>query len=100
MKKIINLDKNFSILLERTHFEYFTMKENVIFLIEQHKDDADFFDTALFQKYHDKQVAKKLEYETIKQEMINTYIPEDLRKDPKMKWTVDFENKLLIIEGV
>lgn len=100
MKTTINLPQEFSILLERTHYEYFTMRENVTFLIEQHKDDVDFFESALFQKYQDKQVAKKMEYEILKNEVSNKYLPEEYRGKSQYSWRVDFENHTLIIEGV
>ena len=73
------------------------MKDNVSFLIEQHKDDISFIDSPLFEKYHDREIAKKLEYETMKQQLVDTYIPEEI-KNRQYSWQMDFANKQLIIE--
>ena len=100
MQKIIDLPQDFSILLERTHYEYFTMKENVTFLIEQHKDDVDFYETPLFKKYHDKQVSKKMEYENLKNTVTEKYLPVEFKGSFKHNWRIDFENSKLIIESI
>ena len=97
MKKIINIDENFATLLEKLHYEYYTMKDNVTFIIEQHKDDIDFIDSPLFEKYHDREIAKKLEYETMKQELVNKYVPEEI-KNTQYSWQMDFTNRQLILE--
>ena len=97
-KKIIKIDENFVTLLERAHYEYFTMKDNVTFLIEQHKDDATFIDSPLFEKYHDREIAKKLEYETLKHELTEKYVPEEIKATNQYSWNMDFENKQLIVE--
>lgn len=97
MKKVINIDEKFATLLEKLHYEYFTMKDNVTFLIEQHKDDVDFIDSPMFEKYHDREIAKKLEYENMKHQLAERYIPEDI-KNMQYSWQMDFENKQLVIE--
>ena len=99
MQRIVEIPENFSTLLEKLHYEYFTMKDNVTFLIDQHKNDIEFIDSPLFEKYHDREIAKKIEYENIKQELENKYIPKDL-EDKKYSWKMDFQNKQLIIEVI
>ena len=97
MKRIINVPENFATLLEKLHYEYYTMKDNVTFLIEQHKDDASFIDSPLFEKYHDREIAKKVEYENMKHELTEKFIPEEI-KSRQYSWQMDFENKQLVIE--
>lgn len=97
MQKIVEIPENFSILLEKLHYEYFTIKDNVTFLIDQHKNDSEFIDSPLFEKYHDREIAKKIEYENMKQELENKYIPKDL-EGKQYSWRMDFQNKQLIIE--
>lgn len=97
MKKIIDIPENFAIMLEKLHYEYFTMKDNVAFLIDQNKEDSSFVDSPLFEKYHDREIAKKLEYESMKQELVDKYIPEDI-KSKQYSWQMDFVNKQLVIE--
>lgn len=98
-KKItINIDENFATMLEKAHYEYNTMKDNVSFLIEQHKDDASFIDSPLFEKYHDKEISKKIEYETLKDELTKRYIPDDIKATNQYSWQMDFENRQLIVE--
>lgn len=97
MKRIVEIPEKFSVLLEKLHYEYYTMKDNVALLIDQHKDDPTFLDSPLFEKYHDKEIAKKLEYETMKEELTKKYIPEDL-VNTQYSWQMDFVNKQLVIE--
>lgn len=97
MKQIIDIPENFSTMLEKLHYEFYTMKDNVTFLIEQNKDDPSFINSPLFESYHDKEIAKKLEYETMKQKLIDTYIPEDI-KAKQHTWNMDFTNKQLTVE--
>ena len=52
----------------------------------------------LFEKYHDKEIAKKLEYETMKHELTERYIPEELKSTGQYSWNMDFENKQLVVE--
>ena len=56
---------------------------------------------ALFEEEEEEQeeIAKKIEYENIKQELENKYIPKDL-EDKKYSWKMDFQNKQLIIEVI
>lgn len=98
MKKIIDIDNEFALMLEKAHYEYFTMKDNVSFLIEQHKDDASFIDSPMFEKYHDKEIAKKIEYENLKDELTKRYVPEDIKAANNYSWQMDFENKQLVLE--
>ena len=97
IKRTIDVQENFAVMLEKLHYEYNTMKENVTFLIDQHKDDSSFIDSPLFEKYHDREIAKKLEYESMKQELVDTYVPEDV-KNRQYSWQMDFANKQLVIE--
>ena len=92
----IALPEEVVILLERLHYEYNTITDNIAFLIEQYKNDESFLDSPLFNKYQDRQVAKRIEYETAKQEMQDTYVPEEIRNGI-FSWAVDFPRKTLHI---
>ena len=97
-KTIINIDEQFAVMLEKAHYEYNTIRDNVAFLIEQHKDDASFIDSPLFEKYHDREIAKKIEYEALKDELVKKYIPDDIIATNQYSWSMDFENKQLTVE--
>lgn len=98
MNKYIALPEDFCIKIERAHYEYNIMTENIAFLIDQHKNNPDFYDSPLFQKYQDKQITKKIEYDAVKNE-VNNYLPPEFQSD-KFMWTMDFSNRRLIITGV
>ena len=82
--------------LERLSFEYETRKDNIAFLLENHADDPDFLESAIFQKYQKEEFDEKKAFENAKQDFQTTYVPAELREH-QISWSLDYQTRILTI---
>ena len=82
--------------LERLSFEYETRKDNIAFLLENHSDDPDFLESAIFQKYQKEEFDAKKAFENAKQDFQTTYVPAELREH-QISWSLDYQTRILTI---
>lgn len=98
MKKVVKkkVDEKLVSYLERLSYEYEMCKDNVLYLINSHKDDAQFLDSDVFKYYEEKQLASKYAFENGKREFAKKVIPEEL-EGHKINWEIDFASHILQI---
>ena len=58
-------------------------------LMETHKDDASFIDSALFKKYHEEYVTMSTTFDEAKHVLEADYIPKYLQ-DHQLNWNLDY----------
>lgn len=58
-------------------------------LMETHKDDASFIDSALFKKYHEEYVTMSTAFDEAKHVLETDYIPKYLQ-DHQLNWNLDY----------
>ena len=93
----ITIDENEMIKLERLHFEYTMMQNNLAFLLDQHKDDEAFLDSAIFSAYLKKSANKLKEYQ-LQKDHVTSLLPKELQL-PTNTWQADFlERKIVVTE--
>ena len=66
-------------------------------LMETHKDDAYFIDSALFKKYHNEYIIMSTAFDEAKHVLEADYIPKYLQ-DHKINWNLDYATCQLNIE--
>ena len=66
-------------------------------LMETHKDDASFIDSALFKKYHNEYIIMSTAFDEAKHVLEADYIPKYLQ-DHKINWNLDYATCQLNIE--
>lgn len=88
------LDKDLVKQLEKAHYEYSTLKDTFTFVLEQHKDDLNFFETNLFRQFNNELVSKYKEYEKLKEQITKDYIDVEHQTE-KFYWEVNFDTETL-----
>lgn len=85
--------------LQRLHFEVEAHQDVIQRIIESHSADqnADILESKVFEKYSKRLSDLKAEYELAKQEVSNTYIPDEYKEFAK--WNIDFNTRIMTIEA-
>lgn len=82
--------------IERLSYEYYTLQDNVAFLIDKHKDDPEFLSSEIFKKYQDDEINAKEKFEIAKSELEKALVPDTL-KNHKISWNLDFPTRVFTI---
>ena len=81
--------------IERLNFEYMTLKDNVCFLIDSHRNDVSFLESEIFKEYFKKEVEVFKKYELSKKELEKKYILS--KYDQQVTWSLDFSTDTLTL---
>ena len=93
----VKLEEQEMTKLERLHFEYTMMQNNLAFMLDQHKDDVNFLDSPIFSAYLKKSANKLKEYQEQK-DHVTSLLPKELQT-AENTWRADFVNKVIIVIG-
>ena len=97
MKKYnLELDQHIVTYIERLHYEYEVLRDNVAYMIERFGSDETFMQNPLFKKYQESQIQAKKNLDYGMQEVYDKYIP-DKFKSHNIEWTIEFRRNLLTI---
>ena len=91
----IKIDENEMLKLEKLHFEYTMMQNNLAFMIDQHKNDVEFLDSPIFTAYLNKSANKLKEYQ-LQKDHITTLLPKELQVETNT-WQADFVNRVIVV---
>lgn len=92
----MDIEANVVSALERLNYEYEMRKDNVIFLLDAHKDDPNFLDTPMFKRYQSEEAEAKSRFEKGKAEFEDAYVPAEL-KGHRIEWSLDYNKRALTI---
>ena len=91
----ITIDENEMLKLEKLHFEYTMMQNNLAFMIDQHKNDVEFLDSPIFTAYLNKSANKLKEYQ-LQKDHVTTLLPKELQVETNT-WQADFVNRVIVV---
>jgi len=83
--------------LQRLAYEYDAYKDNITFLLDSKRDDANLLESGAFKKYSELQSRTKAEYEEAKLDVQQRFVPSDLSDNHKVNWEINFSTRELII---
>lgn len=85
--------------LERSFYEYYTLKDTASFMVDNHIQEPEFINSEIFKKYQEELVKKCKEYEEVRNIFAFNNVPEKyIDDDGKYFWEANFDNKTIIIK--
>lgn len=92
------VDKDMCDALESLSYEVESMKAVIKDILTSNPNNINILNSAIFKEFNQNYINKMQEYETLKLQMQNQYIDEELRNAGAVStWDLNFQNQILTI---